>query len=72
MAKIIEFKSQKLEVQVNENKKVNDKNFDEFWEGLIREVGEKVVIKRVLDFLNEKDEEDMTEEELQNINNEQG
>ena len=72
MAKIIEFKSQKLEVQVNENKKVNDKNFDEFWEGLIREVGEKVVIKRVLDFLNEIDEEDMTEEELQNINNEQG
>lgn len=72
MAKIIEFKSQKLEVQVNENKKVNDKNFDEFWEGLIREVGEKVVIKRLLDFLNEKDEEDMTEEELQSINNEQG
>lgn len=67
MAKIIEFKSQKLEVQVNENKKVNDKNFDEFWEGLIREVGEKVVIKRLLDFLNEKDEE-----ELQSINNEQG
>ena len=72
MAKIIEFKSQKLEVQVNENKKVNDKNFDEFWEGLIRDVGEKVVIKRVLDFLNEKDDEDMTEEELQSINNEQG